>query len=61
MGSPTTSALILKELGIQKGAKSKEEVAGNITIDQVKKIAESKEASLYGNSMKSRVKQVLGT
>jgi large subunit ribosomal protein L11 len=61
VGSPTTSALILKELGIQKGAKSKEEVAGNITIDQVKKIAESKEASLYGNSMKSRVKQVLGT
>jgi large subunit ribosomal protein L11 len=61
VGSPTTSALILKELGIQKGAKAKEEVAGNITIEQVKKIAKAKELSMYGNSDASRVKQVLGT
>ncbi|MDE1761629.1 MAG: 50S ribosomal protein L11 [Candidatus Micrarchaeota archaeon] len=61
VGSPSTSALILKELGIAKGAKTKDEVAGNITIEQVKKIAKQKEASLYGNSVADRVKQVLGT
>ncbi len=61
VGSPTTSAMILKELGIQKGAKVKEEVVGNITLEQVKKIAKAKEASIYGNSLQSRVTQVLGT
>lgn len=61
VGSPTTSALILKELGLSKGGKVKEEIAGNITLEQVKKIANAKEASLYGNSLTSRVKQVLGT
>jgi large subunit ribosomal protein L11 len=61
VGSPTTSALILKELGIQSGAKVKEETVGNLTIDQVKKIATAKESSMYGNTMADRVKQVLGT
>ncbi|MDE1822948.1 MAG: 50S ribosomal protein L11 [Candidatus Micrarchaeota archaeon] len=61
VGSPPTSALILKELGLQKGAKGKEEVAGNITIEQVKKVAKAKELSIYGNSTESKVKQVLGT
>lgn len=61
VGSPTTSALILKELGLQKGAKAKEEIAGNITLAQVKKIAQAKEASMYGNSLESRARQVLGT
>jgi large subunit ribosomal protein L11 len=61
VGSPTTSALILKELGIQKGAKTKEEVVGNITLEQIKKIAKAKEMSLYGNSIESRAKQVIGT
>ncbi len=61
VGSPTTSALILKELGLEKGGKVKEEVVGNITLEQVKKIANAKQASLYGNTLESRVKQVLGT
>ena len=61
VGSPSTSALILKELGIPNGAKSKDVVAGNITIEQVKKIAKAKDSSLYGNDFASKVKQVLGT
>ena len=61
VGSPPTSALILKELGLQKGSKGKDEVAGNITMEQVKKIAKAKEASLYGNTLADRVKQVIGT
>lgn len=61
VGSPTTSALILKELGVQSGAKTKEETVGNLTIDQVKKIANAKESTMYGNTLADRVKQVLGT
>jgi large subunit ribosomal protein L11 len=61
VGTPTTSALILKELGIQKGAKVKEEIAGNITLEQVKKIVKQKEMTMYGNNDVQRAKQVLGT
>ena len=59
VGFPPTSALILKELGIPRGAKAKDETVGNITLEQVKKIAESKKMQMYGNSMAERVKQVL--
>jgi large subunit ribosomal protein L11 len=61
VGSPTTSALILKELHLQKGGKTKEEVVGDISLDLLKKIAEAKTASMYGNTLKARVKQVIGT
>ncbi|MGC8496140.1 MAG: 50S ribosomal protein L11 [Candidatus Micrarchaeia archaeon] len=61
IGAPPTSALILKELGVQSGAKTKDEVIGNLSIEQVKKIASSKEASLYGDSLADKVKQVIGT
>ncbi|MGC8652085.1 MAG: 50S ribosomal protein L11 [Candidatus Micrarchaeia archaeon] len=61
IGAPPTSALILKELGAQNGAKGKDETIGNLTLDQVKKIASSKEASLYGKTAADRVKQVIGT
>lgn len=61
VGSPPSSALILKELGIQKGAKTKEEVAGDVTIEQLKKVAEAKKEKLYGKSLKERVKQLAGT
>ena len=60
IGSPPTSALILIEIKAQKGAKSKEESPGDITIEQVKKVASAKNEKLYGD-MKSKVKQVLGT
>ncbi len=61
VGAPSTSALILKELGVQSGAKTKDETVGDLTLDQVKKIAKSKEASIYGKDAADRVKQVLGT
>ena len=61
VGAPPTSALILKEIGVQKGAKTKDEVAGNITLEQVKNVAKAKESKMYGNSMKERVNQILGT
>ncbi len=61
VGAPPTSALILKELGAASGAKTKDEVIGSLTIEQVKKIAKSKEASIYGKDAADRIKQVLGT
>ena len=61
IGAPPTSALILKEIGVAAGAKAKDEVVGNITLEQVKKIAKSKEAKLYGKSIAERVNKVLGT
>ncbi len=61
IGAPPTSALILKEIGVAAGAKAKDEIVGNISLEQVKKIAKAKEAKLYGKSMAERVNQVLGT
>lgn len=61
VGAPTTSALIMRELGITAGAKTKDEVAGNITLEQIKKIVKQKEMTMYGNSDVERAKQVLGT
>ncbi len=61
VGSPPTSAIILKELKLTSGAKTKDETVGNITLDQLKKIAKSKDAVLYGRSEKEKIKQVIGT
>ncbi len=61
IGAPPTSALILKELGIQKGAKTKDEVAGDITMEQLVNVAKAKDKTLYGHSLKEKVKQVAGT
>jgi len=59
VGLPQTSALILKELNISKGAKIKEEIVGNLNLEQIKKIALKKD--LFGASLKDKVTQVLGT
>ncbi len=61
IGAPPTSALILREIGVQLGAKAKGEIVGNITLEQAKKVAASKDASIYGKGMEAKVNQVLGT
>ncbi len=61
VGAPPTSAMIMKELGISTGAKVKDEIVGNLTLDQLKNVVKSKEAKLYGKSTAERAKQVLGT
>jgi len=62
VGTPPTSALLLKELGIEKGAGApKSGKAGNITIEQAKKIVDMKQDSLTGADMKAQVLEVLGT
>ncbi len=61
VGTPTTSALIVKELGIEKGSGNvKEEKVGNLTIDQIVKIAKMKIVSSYAKTVKACAKEVLG-
>lgn len=61
IGTPTTSALIVKELGIQKGSGNpKAEKAGNLTMQQVAKIAAMKMPGSYAKSTKTAAKEVMG-
>ena len=62
IGTPTTSALVVKELGIPKGSGNpKAEKVGNLTMDQVAKIAEMKMPSSYAKSVRAAAKEVMGT
>ncbi len=61
VGSPPISALIKKELKIEKGSGTKDTVAGNITLEQVIKIAKMKEDTLRSKNLKNATLQVLGT
>jgi len=66
VGSPPVSALIKKELNLEKLAgpgkdeKGKAaETVGNLTMEQVVKIAKSKD--IISRNLKAKVKQVVGT
>ncbi|MFH0970374.1 MAG: 50S ribosomal protein L11 [Candidatus Diapherotrites archaeon] len=62
VGSPPTSALIRKEAGADKGAGNpKTEVKGNLTFDQVKKIAEMKMGKLNSYKLRSACREIIGT
>jgi len=62
VGIPTTGALIVKESGIQKGSGTPQSVkVGNLSMEQVVRIAEIKQPSLLAGSFKAAVKEVVGT
>ena len=62
VGTPTTSALIVKELGIEKGSGSpKATKIGDLSPEQIVKIAQMKRTDSYARSLKSSVKEVAGT
>jgi large subunit ribosomal protein L11 len=62
VGTPPVSALIIKELGIEKGSGSpKSTKVGNLSVEQVQKIAEMKKDSMLGKDKKSRFREVVGT
>jgi large subunit ribosomal protein L11 len=61
VGSPPTSALILKELGVEKGSgDAKENIVGDLSFEAVKKIAKMKRGSMLASDLKAAVKEVLG-
>lgn len=62
VGIPPVTALVKRELGIEKGSSNPgRENIGDLTIDQVKKIAEIKQEEILSYDLKSAVKEVLGT
>ena len=62
IGSPPTSALIKKELGAERGAKTAgTEVVGNLSFAQVVGIAKMKFGTSLAKNIKSAVKEMLGT
>lgn len=60
VGSPPTSALIKKELNIEKGAGGNDP-AGDLIFDSVIRIARLKKGSLLAEDFKGTVKEVIGT
>lgn len=62
VGTPPVSALIKKELGIEKGAQTPGvQNVGDITLEQVKKIARMKMGNMLSFTEKGAMKEVLGT
>jgi len=62
VGTPTTSALIVKEAAVPKGsAKPNTEFVGDLTIDKVVTIAKSKIAGSYAASIRSAAREVVGS
>jgi large subunit ribosomal protein L11 len=60
VGTPPTSALIIKEMGVEKGTGDKSTV-GNLTIEQVVKIANVKRKNLLSKTLKNAAREVIGT
>ena len=61
VGTPPTSALIKKELGVDKGSSETGRTnVGNLSMEQVRKIAEMKQDSLLGRDYRMKAKEVLG-
>ncbi len=62
VGSPPTSALIKKELNLEKATDNpKQNFVGDLSMDQVKKIAEMKMGNLTSYTFKSAMKEIIGT
>ncbi len=61
VGTPTSAALIIKEVGAKKGSGNPgAEKIGDLKMDQVIKIARRKREELLSKTLRSAVKEVLG-
>ncbi|MBU0457133.1 MAG: 50S ribosomal protein L11 [Nanoarchaeota archaeon] len=62
IGTPPAAALIKKEAGIQKGSGNPlTDKVADLKIEQLIKIAKTKEDSLLGSDLKAKVKEIVGT
>lgn len=62
VGTPPVSELIKKELSLEKGSGiPNKERTGNISIEQIIKIAKMKQESMFVNDLKAAVKNVIGS
>jgi large subunit ribosomal protein L11 len=62
VGTPPTSALLLKEAGVEKGSGNPllDKVA-DLHIEQIIKVAKMKEDAIMGRTLKEKIKEVIGT
>jgi len=61
IGTPTVSALIVSELKIEKGSGTPStQKVGNLTINQVMRIAKMKRPELLARNLKTATKEILG-
>lgn len=62
VGTPTTSALIIHELGVEGGSKAPNiEKVGDLSMEQIIRIANANRSKLLGKTLKAAVKEVLGS
>jgi large subunit ribosomal protein L11 len=62
VGTPTASALIVSELKIEKGSGTPSTAkVGNLSMEQVVRIAKIKRSELLAPTLKSAAKEMLGT
>ncbi|MFQ6077192.1 MAG: 50S ribosomal protein L11, partial [Candidatus Bathyarchaeia archaeon] len=62
VGVPTTAALIVKEMGIEKGSGDpRSEKVGDLSMVQVVSIAKLKREELLSNTLEGAMKEVMGT
>ncbi len=60
VGTPPTSALILQEMGIEKGPGSNPD-AVDVSLEKLVKVARMKRSNLLAITLKAATKEVLGT
>ena len=62
VGTPPVSALVLKEIGQEKGSgEAGKTMIGSISMKSIMKIAEMKKDTLQGKDAKNRAMEVVGT
>ncbi len=62
IGTPTTSALVVSELKLEKGSGTPStQKVGNLTIEQLLRIAKIKRQELLAKTLKAATKEVLGS
>jgi large subunit ribosomal protein L11 len=62
VGTPTVSALIVSELKIEKGSGTPNtEKVGDLTMEQVVRIAKMKSPQLLASTLKGATKEIMGT
>lgn len=60
IGTPPLSALVKKEIGLEKGAIDKNFV-GNITMEQILKVVKMKKDAMLAANLKAALKEAAGT
>lgn len=62
VGTPTTSALIIKELKVEKGSGTPNtQKVGNLTMEQVVRVSKLKHQELLAKTLKTAAKEILGS